>query len=182
MIKNLIFLFLLFVTISAKAQDKATLTKDETISYINRKVKEIDGLSYHYINTLGERLSKTCNAASFALKYDTNDKLLLKYNEAYPNTTLELRYLYEFKATYIKSIELMPPVVSSDQLGFLKIQLSNESALYSIRYDGGSRGEGNTSVIELPFLISDTSNFSKLKKALEHLQALYKSEDDPFGN
>ena len=37
-------------------------------------------------------------------------------------------------------------------------------------------------VIYIPFLNGDPSNFSKLKKALEHLSQLYKAENHPFAN
>ena len=39
-----------------------------------------------------------------------------------------------------------------------------------------------TDYINLPFLIKDGTNEKKIQKALLHLQALLKAEDDPFGN
>ena len=36
--------------------------------------------------------------------------------------------------------------------------------------------------VNFTFLQADDTNFNKIKKALLHLQALLKAEDDPFGN
>jgi len=193
--KKEIFLYLLLLTsFSSFAQEKTMLTKEETINYINKKLKECEGhfrtpdgsaftggvaKKMHYtslsFNADGDRVSLSINSSNYSERKYTSD-----YFERYTTQ--------QFNPSQILSIT-EGASDKSEPLGIIIIKFISNSCISKQNvYWYGSDGFGNHdgtktfSVKEsgLVFLSADPSNFNKIKKALEHLRDMYKAGDDPF--
>ena len=188
-------------SIASFAQEKAALTKEETVNYLNKKLKECIG---HYRQTpvTGEddRIFYYHNV-SFTLSGSTL-KLYMKYSNYKEGTgTKECDYFLidwtvEFNPIHItqiteKSNTKNSPVGGIDVKFISKIAVE-ESDYYqrNVNNDNGrcfglalaKETHYSVDTTDLGFLQADPSNFNKIKKALEHLRDLSKAEDDPFGN
>ena len=193
--KTLLICILALLNVSLFAQDKATLTKDETVNYIERKIKEIVG---HYRTPEGfnERL------------YFKNTFVYYKDNLLTISTTRKNILENNFNCRYVEkenTISFNPKDIieikfegknESEPVGIIKVIFTSQvckEILYAYAYkmqksDGTcydlrqtDHQEFSKKEILIPFLASDSTNFTKIKKALEHLRDLCKAEDDPFG-
>lgn len=108
-----------------------------------------------------------------------------------------------FNPAHITKIEKITDSIAGNTVGLIKITLKGTTGkeFYNVyqpqkiqNWQMGHTGEcidvtettsaaynKAVSVIYLPYLQSDDSNFNKIRKALEHLRDLLKAEDDPFG-
>lgn len=191
---NIIFLIIL-LPIFSFAQDKATLTKNETINYLNKKMKENIG---HYKTPKGGTFKVYFLDSSFGTENDLVE--LSSYRSNYTSKNYNCDY-YQYKnfdrfnPAHIISIESVE-TVKSEPLGIIKVILVSKTGIqtllsyaYQNRENDGScfnleensNKEYSVQEVNFPFLKGDPTNFNKIKKALEHLRNLYKNEDDPFG-
>lgn len=189
---------------------QTTLTKQETITYIQKKINE--GLSHKY----GEYTLKSEDVSISECKMTITRKTKtggedLGYRSDTYSSYKTYESIYTFDPRLISSVTESSP--SSGSLKILNIKLKGKSAtykywneyytskqdkkwVYDYRYEGGGYytystyyiKEDNrddkaesTDTITLYFLGSDATNFNKLKKAFEHLRDLCEAEDDPFG-
>jgi hypothetical protein len=221
--KQLFFYLLTLLSFSSFAQSKATLTKEETVNYINKKQAEVIG-HYRTVKDGGQQFRYYYWNTS--TKLSGNDVVISTTRSPYQEKQYGKSFwesgvgsLYEFPCNYyvdyhdntfnpmhIKSIELDASNVYGEPVGLVKITLKSNTGKSSIMREGSKskvvntesnnygkccnrsayleqtyNNKETTSVIYLTFLQSDDTNFSKIKKALEHLRDLYKAEDDPFG-
>lgn len=184
--------------LSLFAQADNTLDKLKAENYLSRKIKEIEG---HYRTPVGssERLYfiKTffLLSSNNLLQISTTRKNSIQarsgncsYHE-YENTVF-------FNPKDIMDIRFEGKN-TEDPVGVLKIifnaQVCKETLAvygYKTKLSSGycddwlqsGRDEFSKKEILIPFLVSDDTNFSKIKKAFEYLRDLCKAEDDPFGN
>jgi hypothetical protein len=191
----LIFLFVVFSS-NGMAQDKPSLTKRETIDYLNKKVEECEGhfrtpdgfnkIMYYknlsfYLD--GEKVSLTQESSNYNEwkssadyferwnKQSFNPGQILSITEATSKAEEPLGIiLITLKSNSVVSKQYISWYKSQDEYGRGK-------------FFGAHDGTESTSTDQIGFvyLSSDDSNFSKIKKALEHLRDLYNAEDDPFG-
>jgi len=161
----------LFFSIFVFAQD-VTLTKGETVEYLKKKYKEMEGF-----NTPGTYMQRTFK--NFELKY-IDGIIQLSYKEYDRNSgEWSTDYEYRFNPLYISRFTF----ATVNDYTVLHIYFSNTN--FSIH-----QKNGNGSFVDdyeyISFLYlgtkDDQKNGEKIKKALLHLQALLKAEDDPFGN
>lgn len=188
---------LVLSSISGYAQDKAMLTKEETINYISKKLDEV-------------RNYKSENFVFIQNNISVKDaKAVIKWRQGSPsgyasNCGSDYFTIYtgvsDFNLIYINEIKDGPDFYNGNigslilhilpKTGFLstfKEQCRMQSGYDrygNLIYKMVKSDESNTQPAELSVFYnkSDPSNFQKLKKAFEHLKALCKAEDDPFGN
>ncbi len=196
--KLLISLFFLS-SYHAFSQQKITLTKEETINYIDKNLKE--GIGHSRIpKSSGQRLyfleitlkkdndlikvniersnfhswsqkDGNCDFFSYSNWDRFNPKHIIKIEEdvAQDGATLGL-----IKLTLISKVAI------ENQKAYNFKQTSSNGSCYD--YGLNDEKELSVDVMYIPFLNGDPSNFSKLKKVFEHLSQLYKTENDPFAN
>lgn len=196
--KKQILLGLIFlITINSFAQDKASLTKEETINYLNKKVQECEG---HFRTPDGMKEAMYYRDLSFKLE---GDKVVL---EIFSSNFSEYKNYYSYfeRVTYqyfnpAHIISITESTTNKNEpIGIIVIKFSSNSCLskqkvswfkYRDEWDDSGKGFGNHDGIKtysknevgFIYLSTDSSNFNKIKKALEYLRDLYKAEDDPFG-
>lgn len=186
---------LVFLNVSLVAQEKASLTKDETVRYLEKKIKEIVG-HYRTPNNSNQTLYYTDPAVTF------NDNLLrIKISrknyvlDSRSSVYVELENYTSFNPKDIKEIKFENRN-DWEPVGVLKIIFTSQvckETMYAYGYtsqDDNGKGydwgqtdkkEVSTNEALIPFLAADNTNFTKIKKALEYLRDLCKAEDDPFG-
>ncbi|MBW0176664.1 hypothetical protein [Sediminibacterium sp.] len=143
-----ISVLLLIVFISFKARSQATLTKGETVSYLDKKIKEVLGYqrlvpyqnsatNYYYYNasvnldgnklTLFTERGTTVNKTIGYRAYVPN----VGYRYIYPCTYIEQTHTISFNPMQIKSIDLETTSISGQTVGMIKITLKATSAQYN---------------------------------------------------
>lgn len=161
--KRLLYVFFLSLFFSVLTAQTPTLTKGETISYLNKKIKESIGHNWSNNNgTIGKISSATISETQKGVKIEfwIDAQRLVSY---------------EFNPKLISSITEYTNGTNSP---VNEIRLSLKGNV-SIHYNNGqtsSVGYGN-----MPYLKADADNFQKISKAFNHLKALLAAEDDPFG-
>jgi tryptophanase len=159
--KKLFFSIAIILIASSSFAQNATLTKTETVAYIDKKIKEIasqqtpkaDGFFY----SLWNYMQFTDGMATIGFAF------------------LPLREVtYKFNPAYIKDVTSFE---QGKATGWIRIGFASNAVAIS---DGGTKKSSDAAF--LPYAIGDGTNFEKLKKALLHLQSLLKAEDDPFAN
>ncbi|WP_448697575.1 hypothetical protein ACFGVR_12780 [Mucilaginibacter sp. AW1-3] len=180
--KHLLICLLSVVTMGASAQN-AALTKDETISYINKKVVEATDHAIQFTN-----MSLTIIDASFS-KASKEGYITLTYKRIGDSQWQDDYRTVVFNPAHIVNIVAEGDEVrTTSPVSNVVLKLVGKTASYTRRvrnhgaYYWQSPTEESLSSINVPFLQSDPTNFGKLKKALEYLKTLCKAEDDPFAN
>ena len=197
-------------SLSSYAQDKATLTKEETVNYIQKKLNE--GIGHKAedleLKNINIRISECKITVTREAKNNGED---LGYNTTTYSSYKSYNSVYTFDPRLISSITETSP--TSGSIKWLTIKLKSKSGTYiywneyyasrqNKKWAGFGYGDGggnytystfyvkdnnkddkieSRDTIVLYFLGSDTTNFNKLKKAFEHLRDLCSAEDDPFG-
>lgn len=183
--KNYLFtLLLLSFSFCSIAQD-ATLTKGETINYINKLLQKTVGLEYKDGSTV-ESIALTETTKGLKFSYTASGLNKWAYN-AYDSPSWGSYdkcpdRSYEFDPIYVKDITLKSygyKNIHYLNLSFIKKELVKE------KISGGSepylgRNQMVNDVLFF-FMMAEQNDFTKFKKAFQHLIALYKAEDDPFG-
>jgi len=155
------FLFIFFAT-QVIAQTP-TLTKGETISYLDKKIKEAIGHSWTNNNgSIGKISSATVIQTTRGVK--------IEFKVDYQRT-----YSYEFNPKLISSIGDHTNRTSSP-VNEIYINLKGNVCIY---YNNGQTS--SVAYSNFPYLKADPDNFQKISKAFNHLKALLAAEDDPFG-
>ena len=183
--KKSLFTFLLILyAFSCIAQD-ITLTKGETINYINKLLQKTVGLEYHRGSTVDRiALTETSTGLRFSYTASGVSKFAFNaYNEhSWGGYDKCPERSYEFDPIYVKDIVLKSYGHNNIRylvLSFVKKDLVKEkiSGCTEVYY---GRNQTVNDVLFF-FLMAQQSDFDKFKKAFQHLIALYKAEDDPFG-
>lgn len=197
-------------SLSSYAQDKATLTKAETVNYLQKKLNE--GIGHKQKDSELKNVSISISECKITVTRTTkNSGEDLGYNTTTYSSYKTYSSVYTFDPRLISSVTETSP--ESGSLKWLTIKLKSKSGTYGYwneyyasrqkkTWAGFGYGDGggnytystyyekvdnrdnkveSTDSIDLLFLGSDTSNFNKLKKAFEHLRDLCSAEDDPFG-
>ncbi|MHC1774163.1 MAG: hypothetical protein AB9834_02000 [Lentimicrobium sp.] len=179
-----LFFGLLITMFNASAQEEPSL--EVTYAYINKKAQEANGHYRYHLNIAGKESIKFIYTDISVGHIAKTNEIQIKYirnsqNIDYTNAIV----IYEFKPIHIQSIEMSKRALN-DPVGLIVIKLSGKTGKQSSEFEERlvqDRFEQNSSdEMLLPFLQSDTENFNKIKKALEHLKVLSKDEEfDPFG-
>lgn len=179
-----------FISTVALAQEKANLTKDETIKYLNENM-------FHPVTNINSDYTKN-SIISFEknkIQFEEKREYKYDYNEDEHNYNYELRYRkYVFQPSKIVDIK----ITESQNTGILFVNISflDKSAIeYYVDRDKhrvpengkyvyvlSTINDGNNSVQEifLAFDSTDPDNSKRVKKALLYLAELCKAEGDPF--
>lgn len=198
--KQFILILLLASSFLLYAQEKATLTKEETANYINKKMKEV-GSQWITENTGAREFITGISVSIKDCDLEIRDMRKNKVPDQKINCgDWDKTTDYILNPAHIDEISEYE-LSASQSLGYLKIRLiSSTGKIHKLqtqvvlvtnpqRYDYNrcnyskeiENSRESCKFVYIPFLKSDPTNFNKLKKALEHLKALCKAEDDPFG-
>lgn len=209
--KKLILLFTFFCSYSYLSAQGATLTKEETVNYINKKLREVEG----YTKTNSDGKTASIISQNMVLRdgkiYRELEREFLEYDfvQSYGPRDLKTVITDHYNPTHIQSIEVGTNPNESEAVGLIVIKLLPKSSKMNIKkyarapkvdqYNDNSYNMDNRTINQLKswnavpeetsenseaylyYLKSDPANFNKIKKALEYLQELLKAEDDPFG-
>lgn len=164
--KTYVFFFLFSLGFIAHAQP--TLTKDETINYVNKKMKE--AVDHVYSNNNG-RIGKVSAIYTVSItKTPKGINIVFTFDDPFYTAS------YEFNPAHIKDVFAYENSTSS-AVNELQISLIGATCAAKIRSGNQSLAYAN-----MLYLKADPTNLQKIKKALMHLRDLYKAEDDPFAN
>lgn len=210
--KKLLTILAICFSIATSFAQGATLTKEETVNYIDKKANEIFG-HYRTVPLADKKNYKFYYSRSTVSMY--GDKLTFEqrrrnYKDGaqdyryYPCNYVEVKYEYTFNPGHIVSVEKYLNHIEGEPVGVIKITLKavgisttymfgttekvrNEYSehygkCFDLKEYTDYRESESATEIYLAYLQSDDSNFTKIKKALEYLRDLAKAEDDPFGN
>jgi len=208
--KKILLMCLLGLYSLSYAQDKATLTKAETVNYIQKKLNE--GIGHKQKDSELKDISIMISECKVTITRKTkNNGEDLGYSTNTFSTYKAYNSVYTFDPRLIIDITETSP--ESGSLKWLTLKLKGKSGTYEYWNDyyasrqnktwagfGYGDGGGNwnystyyvkvdnrdnklesADTIDLLFLGSDITNYNKLKKAFEHLRDLCSAEDDPFG-
>lgn len=162
-------------TIQGSAQGQ-TLTKGETISYINKMVKRAIGHNALWIMCseyeLGEIASSSFSENGETVTYSVSSYAYKKGLCSAP----AYNYTYEFNPAYIKSITQTP--IKNTSVVRVKINMKSKDL---IKVTSNS-GKGFTDKMDIFLFLAEPKNFDSFRKALLHLKDLVSAEEDPFGD
>jgi len=164
--KQLFVILLTLFSISAISQTNTLLTKEETINYINKKVKEAKGFDMINFNGVSEKVLD----CGFKKSYSGENIECIEIKGKYS-------YLTEFNPAHIKMLTEVN-LYGNQVVGCIAIDLIGKTAKFSSNF-GLNESRTQASII---YLKSDPDNYKRISKALLHLRDLYKAEDDPFDN
>lgn len=156
-----VFLFTFFA-IQLNAQTP-TLTKGETISYLDKKIKE--SIGHNWTNNNG-----TIGKISSASVLQTEKGIKIEFRIDYQRLVN-----YEFNPKLISSVTEYTNGTSSP-VNEIRLSLKGNVCIH---YNNGQTN--SVAYANLPYLKADADNFQKISKAFNHLKALLAAEDDPFG-
>jgi hypothetical protein len=154
----------------------ATLTKGETIEYLNKKLKSTIGYDFHNVN------GYIGNISDAQVSKDGED-IKISYTYSKSNKTWNT---FKFNPGRISSITYAENKTSSS-INELFINLIGNVCI-TARGDGiyyNNKTPVTTNAISYArflYLKADPEEFNKIKKAFLYLKSLYKAEDDPFAN
>jgi hypothetical protein len=209
--KKTFFICLLALnTLLVSGQEKAMLTKEETVNYLKKKLFESNNLK-NKDNFYLESYSLRISDCDLSISYSNVSQLggrptgSVNHNYKYYDSN------YDFNPMQIEDIGIDDASSTAD-VGLIYITLKAKTGKKKVNtgkyeekknpyYQGSpyqdangkwwdetyfkfidTEGESVTvGTIYIPFLKSDPLNFNKIKKALEHLRDLCSAEDDPFG-
>jgi hypothetical protein len=165
--------FFVFIATGSFAQD-VTLTKGETVAYIEKKFKEAEGAHSDF-----SKNGTNSRYRNLRLSFKDNN-LIMEYTYDYTqggNWVWGSDRTITFNPLYIKSVST-GSTLSDIQTVWIDLSLPGKDRQ---RNSNGSF-DNNINGVQMFYLgtSTDKSNGEKIKKALLHLQALLKAEDDPF--
>lgn len=177
--KQLLICLLTCYSFSTIAQDKAMLTKEETVNYLDKKMKDIITFKSRF------------DIGSFtdASVISTNSKIQVLFSSNYADgyrteTTITLdpsKIISIEEGTTSSDIDLLIINVTPNTCKYVKFVTQSDPQPNNYNYWSKNTTTLQPSKIEIPYLKYDGTNFNKFKKALEHLRDLCKAEEDPFG-
>lgn len=170
-----LFTLLLACTTFFSFSQSATLTKGETIAYLNKKINEAVG---HKLSNNNGFIGDIYNAE---VKVDTKG-ITIRY--CWINTSgLYYWSSYVFNPSHIQDI-LPYANTSESAINELKISLVGKTCVFTsgTGYYSPTTQSGSVAYANFLQLRADPENLNKIKKALLYLKSLLKAEDDPFGS
>ena len=167
----------------------ASLTKEETINYINKKLRDVvTDNGYEEWNIIQNELSLDDSKARITRIYvtGTNSPLLRNCAEGYWSFSKDI---IEFNPAYIEDIKegedsngvkkmiLVIPKTGKHTYLAKKCVIEGDYFVPKVKEDTIEM----TKELKIFYNGNDPATFGKLKKAIEYLRDLSKSESDPFG-
>lgn len=161
--KKLFYGFLLTLFAFQLNAQTPALTKGETISYLDKKIKE--SIGHNWSNNNG-----TIGKISSASVIQTEKGIKIEFRIDYQRTTS-----FEFNPKLITAVTEYTNGTNSP-VNEIRLSLKGNVCIHYNNGQTNSVAYGN-----LPYLKADADNFQKISKAFNHLKALLAAEDDPFG-
>jgi len=160
----------LFFSILVFAQD-VTLTKGETVAWLDKKIKEIVGHSFY--------AKGTPKVSDAGVKF-VDGLLIISIAEDYGKDGIWIR-TSKFNPMYMNYVGYKG-YFSGGSIDKMKITFPTKSVIGETITPSGKTDIEEADNYDYSFLRADETAPIKIRKALLHLQALLKAEDDPFGN
>ena len=162
------YVLFLLLSFGLAAQAQSSLTKEETINYLSKKLKET--VDHVYSNNNG-KIGKVSSSYTVSVaKTEKGIKITYTFEEPFYQTS------YEFNPAHIKDVL---PYENSTTSAVSELQISLIGKTCAAKRRNGNE---SLSYANMLYLKGDSSNLGKIKKALLYLRDLCKAEDDPFGN
>ncbi|RZL54297.1 MAG: hypothetical protein EOO93_20185 [Pedobacter sp.] len=124
----------------------------------------------------------TISNTSFGVSNKYKNKVTFSFDRKFTNGSSD-RLVRSFDPTHI--VDIVPgEVVKNDAVGFVRISLLGETFISWQKTVGLPEKYSYQSSFTFPFLIAESINFERVKKALLHLKKLYVDSKlrDPFVN
>ena len=177
------------------SQEKKELTKEETVTYLNKKLDEVQE-QWIVENNGSKQFIKWINVKNQDSELSISDNRENRITNDHTCGDWEKEQSYDFNPAQIS--EITDSTLKTEQpLGYVQIKLIAKTAksrmVFKVIYtrDDGSNRTCNywkndtdnrdfSEYVFIPYLKTDPSNFNKIKKAFEHLKKLSAASDDPF--
>lgn len=189
-----------------------SLTKEETVNYIETKISEAQGKFMHDKYDDGSIEKEYFFDISMYL--DENNILNINFlNTSYSELVFYWKnkethkipcdfYVWDvtnsFKPSDIKEIVKVLPNKTGDPVGYIEVSLKFKTASQTFEYWDSTTERGDyvncdhfykqkvskftENYVKIPYFANDPTNFDKIKKALLYLKELCDAEEDPFGD
>lgn len=163
--KMSIIIALLFIITNSFSQNP-TLTKGETISYLNKILKEAVGKTLVWNGD-----TYTYTKIMLAPDEENTLTLIIEMND-------ELIPARKYSFTP-KDIALYERSNATDKVG--QFTISAKNSIYYFRDSKGVVSSLGISSFEVPYSKDKPENFNKIEKAFKYLESITKEVKDPFG-
>ncbi len=171
-----ILFFFLIMTGSGLSQS-ASLTKGETIEYLNKKFKSTIG--FELINSNGV-VGKIVDAEFIKVGED------IRIDYTFEGKTSRFWRCFKFNPGRITDVTYLSNTTESsineifiNLVGKVCVTTKGTGSYGSYATPTSNSSESYARIL---YLKADPDEFTKIKKALLYLKSLYKAEDDPFAN
>lgn len=172
--KLLIFAFTLISTASF-----AQLSVNETINYIQKKLRE----TKDFTRTFDDKYTYRISEIDFGRDKENANKLILQYTRMFSDKTSD-KLQYIFDVTHLSNVSLSTSDATTEEvIGMINLSFVGNTVLFK-KLNQGSMDESNKTSFLMPFFRVDPLNFERLKKAFFHLKETYAGmkAPDPFAN
>lgn len=191
MLKKITFIgiSLLLFSASVSAQD-TMLTKEETVNYLQKRLKEVDG---RYQTVVGDRF--TYSEPSIKLQADGTVELVYTRtsSESFCPGGYPIKYSYRFDPGEIVRVGIFGSEKADDPVRHLGLFFKAKTAraredhfrerqcTRGLGYKYGTNQQwGDLEEVEYPFFATSPENRGRITRAILHLRDLAKAEEDPF--
>ena len=188
--KKTIFTLLLSLLLQVSFSQGTTLTKGETIAYLQKKLdettqfKKCDFQKLDILN--GEELAKIQTFSNLAISINDNKVTLqYTYRELWKWSKNGIKYEKDQGETQ-ESISFNPSAIKKITQYSIRVPESDIDIVYiTLAYECPQKLNGITDQSDLfgfPYYNADPQNGVRIKNAFLHLKDLLKAEGDPFDN
>lgn len=181
--KTILFFLLLGFYTGAQAQN-VTLTKGETLEYIQKKFREFDRTYVYYKDSTRRTTNIDDKMLTGAYVSLTDQKITFSYSLSFRpyqvggNSPCLCSYSITFKPADIDYMDYS----SKYQNLYIKLSKKTGRQIITCCQNYKNYEKDITDNFVILNISGDEDAINKLIKALNHLKALLKAEDDPFGN
>ena len=173
---------------AASAQD-AMLTKEETVNYLQKKLKEVDG---RYKTVTGDKFLYREPSLTL-LKDGTVELVYTTTSSEFCLSGYTVKFSYRFNPGEIAKIGIFGSEKADDPIRHLSLKFSARTARAREDHSNGPQCKaglgykygtnqqwGDLTEVEFPFFATFPENRGRITRAFLHLRDLAKAEEDPF--
>jgi hypothetical protein len=187
--KKYLFLCLIALfTTSAMAQD-TMLTKEETVNYLQKKLREVDG---RYKTVTGVKFFYR-EPSIMLLTDGTVELVYTATSSEFCLSGYSVKYSYRFDPGEIVKVGIYSSAKTDDPVRHLYFEFKAKTVRAredhwkgprcqsGLGFKYGTNGQwGDLTEVEFPFFATSPENRGRITRAILHLRDLAKAEEDPF--
>ena len=190
--KHTLFTLLLLLLMHDSFSQGATLTKGETIAYLQRKLDETTQFEMRKVEKpeilKGEKLTIIRTFENPVISINENNIVTIQFTEKekwkYRQDGIDYDQDREDK-TVRKSISFNPSAIKSISVGNVHTESDIDLIFITFSYKFPAKYNEiscQSDLLEIPYYNADPQNGSRIEKAFLHLKDLITAEGDPFDN